>query len=145
MDLRNLEENRERIIKEFSEELNGGDARHIRYEINWLLSKAGDNSWDTFEDAYRERISEKRYSDITKSNKRYYFRCICKKLYPDSAFAPRIYCHCEDPGDMVKLSKGYRELDQEYRDLLDAYVVLAKKQARKGTLFLPTAILLPVF
>jgi len=131
MDLRNLEENRKRIIKEFSEELNSGDARHIRYEINWLLSKAGDNSWDTFEDAYRERISEKRYSDITKSNKRYYFRCICKKLYPDSVFAPRIYCHCEDPGDMVKLSKGYRELNQEYRDLLDAYVILAKKAGKK--------------
>lgn len=131
MDLRNLEENRERIIKEFSEDLNSGDARHIRYEINWLLSKADGNSWNTFEDAYRERISEKSYSDITKSNKRYYFRCICKKLYPDSVFAPRIYCHCEDPGDMLKLSKGYRELNQEYRDLLDAYVVLAKKAGKK--------------
>ncbi len=131
MDLRNLEENWEQLIKEFSEELNNGDARHIRYEINWLLSKANDNSWDTFEDAYKERISEKHYSDITKSNKKYYFRCICKKLYPDSVFAPRIYCHCEDPGDMVKLSKGYRELNQEYRDLLDAYIVLAKKAGKK--------------
>ncbi len=131
MDLRNLQENWEQLIKEFSEELNNGDARHIRYEINWLLSKANDNSWDTFEDAYKERISEKHYSDITKSNKRYYFRCICKKLYPGSVFAPRIYCHCEDPGDMVKLSKGYLELDQEYRDLLDAYVVLAKKAGKK--------------
>ena len=131
MDLRNLEENREQIIKEFSEELNIGDARHIRYEINWLLSKAGNNSWDTFEDAYRERISEKHYSDTTKSNKKYYFRCICKKLYPGSAFVPRTYCHCEDPADMIKLSKGYQELDQEYRDLLDSYVVLAKKAGKK--------------
>lgn len=131
MDLQNLEENRERIIKEFSEEMNSGDARHIRYEINWLLSKADNNRWDTLEDAYKERISEKRYSEITKSNKKYYFRCICKKLYPDSAFAPRIYCHCEEPVDMVRLSKGYRELDQEYRGLLDAYVALAKNAGKK--------------
>ncbi len=131
MDLRNLEENRERIIKEFSEELNIGDARHIRYEINWLLSKAGDKRWDTFEDAYRERISEKHYSDITKNNKKYYFRCICKKLYPGSAFVPRTYCHCEEPADMMRHSKGYQELNQEYRDLLEAYVVLAQKERKK--------------
>lgn len=131
MDLRNLEENRERIINEFSEEMNSGDARHIRYEINWLLSKADNNRWDTFEDAYKERISEKHYSEITKSNKKYYFRCICKKLCPDSVFAPRIYCHCEETGDMVRLSKGYRELDQEYRGLLDAYVALAKNAGKK--------------
>lgn len=131
MDLRNLEENRERIIKEFSEELNNGDVRHIRYEISWLLSKADDNSWTTLEDAYRERISEKHYSDITKRNKKYYFGCICRKLYPGSVFVPRIYCHYEDPGDMLKNTKGYTELNQGYRDLLDAYVALAKKAGKK--------------
>lgn len=131
MDLRNLEENREQIIKEFSEELDHGDARHIRYEINWLLSKAGNNNWTTLEDAYRERIPGKHYSDITKSHKKYYFRCICRKLYPGSIFVPRIYGHCEDPGDMLKISKGYGELNQGYQDLLDSYVALAKKACKK--------------
>lgn len=131
MDLRKLEENRDRIIKEFSEELNKGDARHIRYEINWLLKRAGANRWTTLEDAYKERVSEKPYSSITKSNKKYYFRCICKKLYPGSVSIPRTYCHCEDPGDMVKASKGYEELNPGYRELLDAYVAIAKKAGKK--------------
>lgn len=131
MDLRNLEENKDRIIREFSEERTSGDARHIRYEINWILSRAGNNSWGSLEDAYTERISEKPYSDITKSNKKYYFRCICKKLYPGSIFTSRIYCHCEDPGDMLKASKGYGELNQKYRDLLDVYVTLAKEAGKK--------------
>ncbi len=47
MDLQDLKENRNRILKEFSEEMNDGDARHIRYEINWLLSKTDNNSWNT--------------------------------------------------------------------------------------------------
>lgn len=131
MDLQNLAEDRDRLIKEFSEELNSGDARHIRYEIDWLLSKANDNSWSALEDAYRERISERHYSDITKSNKKYYFRCICRKLYPGSVFVPRIYCHCKDPGDMLKISKGYAELNQGYRNLLDTYVGLAKRAGKK--------------
>ncbi|MDO5425021.1 MAG: tyrosine-type recombinase/integrase [Eubacteriales bacterium] len=137
MDLRILEENKERIIKEFSEELNNGDARHIRYEINWILSKADNNSWVTLEDAYRERISTKPYSNITKSNKKYYFRCICKKLYPGPVFMPRVYSHCEDPDDMLKTSKGYGELNHGYRDLLDTYVFLAKKAGKKwDTIFI---------
>ncbi len=97
MDLQDLKENRNRILKEFSEEMNDSDARHIRYEINWLLSKTDNNSWNTLEDAYKERISEKQYSEATKSNKKYFYRCICKKLYPGSAFLPQIYCHCEIP------------------------------------------------
>lgn len=131
MDLRNLEGNRDRFIKEFSEEWNSSDARHIRYEIDWILSKADGNNWDTLEDAYRERISEKHYSDVTKSKKKYYFRCISRKLYPGSVFMPQIYCHCKEPGDMLKISKGYRELCQGYRSLLDTYVVLAKKAGKK--------------
>ena len=131
MDLQNLKENMEQILKELSEELNEGDARHVRYEINWLLAKAAGNSWDTFEDAYRERISEKKYSDATKRNKKYYFQYIRKKLYPDSVSLPQIYCHCEDPADMLRISKGYRELNQSYRDLLNAYIALAKKSGKK--------------
>ena len=84
MDLQNLKENMEQILKELSEELKEGDPRHVRYEINWLLAKSAGNSWDTFEDAYRERIS-----------------------------------------------KGYRELNQSYRDLLNAYIALAKKSGKK--------------
>ncbi len=67
MDLQDLKENRNRILKEFSEEMNDSDARHIRYEINWLLSKIDNNSWNTLEDAYKERISGKQYSEATKN------------------------------------------------------------------------------
>lgn len=62
MDLRNLEENKEQILRKFLEERNAWDLKRIRCEINWLLSKADSNSWADLEDAYRERISERHYS-----------------------------------------------------------------------------------
>lgn len=136
MNLQNLGENKDRILKELSEELNHGDARHIRYEIDWLLSKVN-NNWDTFEDAYRERVSEKHYSARTKNNKKYYFRHICQKLYPGSTFMSRTYCKNKEPIDIFKNSKGYMELNQEYRELLDTYVALAKATGKKDeTIFI---------
>lgn len=131
MDLKHLKENSERIIKEFEAERNPGDARHIRYEIGWLLAKAEENSWDTFEDAYNERISGKDYSETTKNNKRYYFRCIYRKLHPGAMPVPPVYCHHGDPADMLRLSKGYRLLNSGYQGLLDTYVCLAKEDGKK--------------
>lgn len=131
MDLKHLKENRERIIKEFEAERDPGDARHIRYEIDWILAKTGKNSWDTFEDAYNERISEKDYSETTKNNKRYYFRCIYRKLYPGAMPIPPVYCHHEDPADMLRLSKGYRMLSPGYQRLLETYADLSKKAGKK--------------
>ena len=130
MDLQNLIENKEKILKEISKEINHKDAKRIRYEINWLLSKFN-NSWATFEDAYMERISEKNYSTRTKDNKKYYFRYICKKLYPDSAFMPRTYCKDKEPSDIFKDSKGYLELNQEYQELLNTYIALARTSGKK--------------
>lgn len=131
MDLHNLKENRQQIINEYSEELNPIDARHIRYEIDWLLSKADDNDWCTFEDAYMDRIAEKLYSKSAKENIKYYFRCIFKKLYPGCYFMPRVYCHYEDPSEMLRRSKGYKELNHGYQELVDAYVLRAKNAGKK--------------
>lgn len=131
MDLHYLIENQAQFIKEFTAELTEGDARHIRYEINWLVTKAAHNKWNTFEDAYVERISEKQYSDITKRNKKYYFNCIHRKLYPNSVFMQRIHHNYEDPADMFRNSKGYQELNSAYRDLLENYICLAKKEGKK--------------
>ena len=148
MDLRILEENKDRILKEISEKLHHGDARHVRYEMNWLLAKV-DNSWITFEDAYRERISEKHYSVRTKENKKRWFRYIYRKLYPGSVFMPRTSKRCMDTVDMFQNSKGYRELNQGYRELLDTYVALAKMAGKKDdTIFIHcslTAVLLRHF
>ena len=131
MNLHNLIENQSQLIKEFAEELSEGDVRHISYEINWLVSKAEHNAWDTFEDAYMERISEKQYSDRTKKNKKYYFSCIYRKLYPGAIFMERIHHHHYDPMDMFRNSKGYQELNSVYRDLLENYICLAKKEGKK--------------
>ena len=136
MDLQKLVENKDKILKEISEELNCEDVRRIRYEINWLLSNV-DNSWTTFEDAYMERISEKDYSIKTKNNKKYHFRCICRKLYPDSTFLSRTYYKPREPKDIFKNFKGYEELNQDYQELLDTYVALAKKTGKKDeTIFI---------
>lgn len=145
MDLQKLVENKDKILKEISEELNCEDARRIRYEINWILSNIN-NSWTTFEDAYIERISKKAYSVKTKTNKKYHFRCICRKLYPDSTFLSRTYYKPKEPKDIFKSFKGYEELNQDYQELLDTYVVLAKKIGKKDeTIFIHcnlTAVLL---
>ena len=131
MDLQNLEENKEQILREFLEERNAWDLKRVRCEINWLLSKADSNSWADLEDAYRERISGRHYSEATKNNKKSCFRYISMKLYPGSVFMRPAYRHYEDPGEMLRLSIGYRELGTEYRALLDAYAALAQKAGKK--------------
>lgn len=106
MDLQNLERNKEQILREFLEERNVWDLKRVRCEINWLLSKADNNSWADLEDAYRERISERHYSEATKNNKKSCFRYISMKLYPGTVFMRPSYRHYEDPGEMLRLSKG---------------------------------------
>ncbi|HJC56831.1 MAG TPA: hypothetical protein H9700_05610 [Candidatus Eisenbergiella intestinipullorum] len=145
MDLQNLMENKEQILKEFLEERNAWDLKRIRCEIDWLLSKAGGNSWADLEDAYRERISGRHYSEATRNNKRSCFRYISMKLYPGSVFMRPTRCHYEDPGEMFRLSKGYRELGTEYRALLDAYAALAQKAGKKRDTVFYTAILPAAF
>ncbi len=53
------------------------------------------------------------------------------KLYPGCVFMRPAYRHYEDPGEMLRLSKGYQELGTEYRALLDAYAALAQKAGKK--------------
>ncbi len=131
MDLRDLAESKERTLKEFPEERNACDLRRVRCEINWLLSKADSNGWADLGDAYRERISERHYSDATKRNKKSCFRYIDMKLWPGSV-AMRPDCRRRaDPDDMLRLSKGYLELSPEYRGLLDTYVGIARKAGKK--------------
>lgn len=131
MDLQNLKDNKEQILREFLEERNAWDLKKVRCEIDWLLSKADSNSWADLEDAYRERISARHYSEATKSNKKYCFRYISMKLYPDSVFMRPVCRHYKDPGEMLRHSKGYQELGTEYRTLLDTYAALAQKAGKK--------------
>ena len=131
MDLQKLKDNRDRIIAEYSKELNHDTVRHIRYEIDWLLSRADSNDWENLEDACMERLSEKKYSDITRRNKKEYFRCIQKKLYPGSVPKRKTYCHLKNPEDMLAASKTYPELNDEYRGLLNAYILIAKEAGKK--------------
>lgn len=131
MDLRNLERNKEQILREFLEERNAWDLKRIRCEINWLLSKACSNNRADLEEACRERISERYYSEATKNNKKSCFRYISMKLYPGSVFIRPAYRHYEDPVEMLRLSKGYREPGTEYRALLDACAALAQKAGKK--------------
>ena len=101
------------------------------------MSKADNNSWADLEDAYRERISERHYSEATKNNKKSCFRYISMKLYPGTVFMRPSYRHYEDPGEMLRLSKGYQELGKEYRELLDAYAALAQKAGYRFFTLLP--------
>ena len=134
MDLQNLKENAGRIIDEYSNELNKDTARHIRYEISWLLSKAGTNTWDSLEDAYEERISLREYSIVTKRNIKDYFSYICKKLYPDM-FPDHGNCYDYavpgEPEDVLRTSTGYALMNPEYKQLLEAYISLAKCHGKK--------------
>jgi len=145
MDLRKLQENRERILEELTKELCKDMVRHIRYEIDWLLSRADNNEWKSLEDALEERITIKKYSDNTKRDKKDYFRYIWRKLYPGSAPAGKAYCHHEDPDKMLKSSKGYEELDPGYRNFLDAYVLTAKQAGKKRDTILVHSALASMF
>ena len=145
MDLRNLKENRDSILAELAKELNKDTVRHIRYEIDWLLSKADDNAWNSLEEAFEERISTKKYSDFTRRNKHDSFRHIQRKLYPGSVPGRKVYCHCEDPGEMLKISKGYEELNPGYRSFLDSYVLAAKKTGKKRDTIFIHSVLTSVF
>lgn len=145
MDLRNLKENRDSILAELAKELNKDTVRHIRYEIDWLLSKTDDNAWDSLEEAFEERISTKKYSDFTKRSKHDSFRHIQRKLYPGSVPGRKVYCHCEDPGEMLKISKGYEELVPGYRGFLDSYVLDAKKAGKKRDTIFIHSVLTSVF
>lgn len=131
MDLSYLKENQDRIRQEFSEELGRYDALRVCREINWLLSKADDNQWVSLEDAYNERVSGKIYSARTISNKKYFFRCICRKLFPDHSFLPRVYKHYESPIDAFLQTEGYSKLNQEYQGLIDTYISLADGANKK--------------
>ena len=148
MDLRDLIKNAERIKSEYANELNKDTARHISYEIDWLLSRVSNNEWGSFEDAYEERISLKKYSDSTKRDKKDYFNYILKKLYPES-FPKRKtisdYVEPKGPHDMLKIYKGYDMINQEYRDLLEGYVSLAQKSGKKNGTICTHCILAAVF
>lgn len=132
MDLQELKDNRDRIITEYAEKQNHDTVRHIRYEIDWILSRYGNNNWETLEDAWAERVSSKKYSNRTRMNKKEYFRCIQKKLCPDSVPKKKIHCRYDtDPKERITASKTYLELNEDYQALLNKYILIAKEAGKK--------------